>query len=79
MAAAVASIRAEPAPDVIYAAGTLVMRAMAAPAASCSSISGMYAPSACAIASRTSGMGVEPPSMVTLPVALITGTAPSSL
>ena len=41
MTAAAASVRAEPAPEVIHAAGTPAMSATARPAFSSSSISGM--------------------------------------
>ena len=73
MYAAVAKVSAEPAPDVMYAAGTPANLAISSPATFSSSISGMKALSARSMASLTSCTGVEPPSRVTLPVALMTG------
>jgi hypothetical protein len=78
-AAAAASIMAPPQPELIIALGTPTISAMEAPATFCSSQSGTNAELALSIAADTSGCGVEPPRIVTEPVALITGVTPISL
>src|ERR671928_505481 len=77
MHAAVPRASAAAAPQVTYAASAPSRLAITAPERSRSCCMSTYEPSASRMARRTRAEGVEPPSTVLLPRALISGVTPS--